>query len=245
MCHNSVAWNQVTFNHQSTNFPLTGGHIGVNCSDCHESGFSGTTTVCSECHLENYNNSTNPSHTALSLPTNCESCHTTNPGWEPALFPIHNNFYQLLGAHSSIANNCVTCHNGNYNSTPNTCYGCHQDDYNATNNPPHQSIGFPHECESCHTQNAWSPSTFDHDNQYFPIYSGRHEGEWNLCSDCHTNPTNYSVFSCIDCHEHNQAEMDDEHEGVQGYIYNSQACYNCHPDGEDHPKFFDKNIIID
>jgi predicted CXXCH cytochrome family protein len=245
MCHNSVAWNQVTFNHQSTNFPLTGGHIGVNCSDCHESGFSGTTTVCSECHLENYNNSTNPSHTALSLPTNCESCHTTNPGWEPSLFPIHNNFYQLLGAHASIANNCITCHNGNYNSTPNTCYGCHQDDYNATNNPPHQSIGFPHECESCHTQNAWSPSTFDHDNQYFPIYSGRHEGEWNLCSDCHTNPTNYSVFSCIDCHEHNQAEMDDEHEGVQGYIYNSQACYNCHPDGEDHPKFFDKNIIID
>jgi len=237
MCHNSVAWNQVTFNHQTTNFPLTGGHINVSCNDCHESGFAGTTTVCSECHQANYNNTTNPSHTALSLPTNCESCHTTDPGWEPALFPNHNNFYQLIGAHAAIANNCVTCHNGNYNSTPNTCYACHQSEYNSANNPNHQAAGFPHECQSCHSQNSWTPSTFDHDELYFPIYSGKHDDEWDECSDCHTNPTNFSIFSCIDCHEHNKPDMDDEHEDVSGYVYNSQACFNCHPDGEDHFRF--------
>ncbi len=244
ICHNSVAWSQVTFSHQSTNFPLTGGHINVNCSSCHSGGFSGTTTVCSECHQSNYNNSTNPSHTALSLPTNCENCHSTSPGWEPATFPIHNNFYQLLGAHSGIANNCVTCHNGNYNSTTNTCYGCHQSAFNSATNPNHQLAGFPHECESCHTQIAWEPSTFNHDNQYFPIYSGRHQGRWSLCSDCHTDPTNFNVFSCIDCHEHNQTSTNSHHQGVSGYVYNSQACYNCHPDGGDHPIFFDSRERI-
>jgi hypothetical protein len=25
--------------------------------------------------------------------------------------------------------------------------------------------------------------------------------------------------------------MDDEHQGVQGYIYESNACLSCHPDG--------------
>ena len=32
--------------------------------------------------------------------------------------------------------------------------------------------------------------------------------------------------------ERNRPDMDDEHEDVQGYVYQSQACYNCHPDNE-------------
>ena len=92
---------------------------------------------------------------------------------------------------------------------------------------------FPTDCTACHSQNTWTPSTFNHDDMYFPIYSGRHEGEWNLCSDCHFNPNNYSLFSCIDCHEHdNQSQVDDDHQGVSGYQYNSNACYDCHPTGE-------------
>ena len=230
MCHNSVDWSQVNFNHQTTNFPLTGEHLNVSCSGCHSTGFAGTTTVCSGCHQSDYNSTTNPSHTSLALPTTCENCHTINANWKPAEFPIHNNYYQLLGAHASIPD-CNSCHNGNYNSTPNTCYGCHQADYNTTNNPSHQTAGFPLNCESCHSQSVWQPSTFDHDNQYFPIYSGRHQNAWNQCSDCHANAADFTVFSCIDCHEHNQTETDGHHSGVSGYVYNSDACYNCHPRG--------------
>ena len=54
---------------------------------------------------------------------------------------------------------------------------------------------------------AWKPATFDHDGKYFPVYSGSHNGKWNACSDCHTNNSNYAVFSCIACHEHNQTDM--------------------------------------
>jgi len=105
------------------------------------------------------------------------------------------------------------------------------DDYNATTDPPHASAQFSTDCLTCHTQNAWEPSTFDHDSQYFPIYSGKHNNEWNLCSECHTNSSNYSIFSCIDCHEHNQSEMNSEHDDVGGYVWESNACYECHPDG--------------
>ncbi|MCU0329314.1 MAG: hypothetical protein MUE53_10010, partial [Chitinophagales bacterium] len=118
-------------------------------------------------------------------------------------------------------------------NTPNTCVGCHQSDYNSTTNPNHAAAQFPTNCIACHSQSAWSPSTFDHDNLYFPIYSGKHDGEWNLCADCHFNSSNYNLFSCINCHEHDDpADMADKHDGVNGYQYNSNACYACHPDGE-------------
>jgi hypothetical protein len=47
------------------------------------------------------------------------------------------------------------------------------------------------------------------------------------------NPNSFGVFSCLTCHEHNQSEMDDEHDDVPGYVYESTACYGCHPTGEE------------
>ena len=221
-----------SFNHASSNFPLTGAHTTVVCGDCHISGYPGTPTNCDACHINAFNQTTNPNHTTLAIPQTCATCHSTEPGWNPATFPNHNDYYVLEGAHISIANNCSNCHNGNYNTTPNTCVGCHLDDYNQTQDPPHASAQFSTDCLTCHNQNTWVPSTFDHDGQYFPIYSGKHQGEWNTCTDCHTNPANYNVFSCIDCHEHNKPDTDDKHNGVPGYSYNSIACYTCHPNGD-------------
>jgi hypothetical protein len=219
------------FNHNTSDFPLTGAHITISCLDCHQNSYAGTPTECFACHETDFNQSVNPNHVELGLGNECELCHTTKAGWEPASFDIHNDFYVFAGAHISIANNCAECHNGNYNNTPNSCFGCHEEEYNQTSDPPHQSAQFPIDCELCHTQSVWEPSTFNHDGMYFPIYSGKHEGEWETCADCHTNPSNYAIFSCIDCHEHNQADMNREHNGVPGYQYNSIACLECHPDG--------------
>ena len=229
-CH-PTGDSQGSFNHNSSGFPLTQGHAGVDCVSCHANGYENTPTECDACHMPDYNQSSNPNHTVLGLSTNCVTCHTTNPDWDPALFPNHNAYYPLLGAHATISNQCATCHNGNYNNTPNTCYGCHQNDYNQTNDPDHQAAQFPHTCETCHSQNAWVPANWDHDDLYFPIYSGQHEGEWDQCSDCHSNPNDYSVFTCLTCHHQNSTNQD--HQGVNGYQYNSNACYSCHPDGSD------------
>jgi hypothetical protein len=233
-CHTTnPGWTPATMPTHNNYWPLTGGHATItNCDQCHNGNYgSNLPSTCVSCHQTNYNQTNNPNHSTLGISTDCASCHTTTPGWSPALFPIHNNYWQLTGAHATITN-CDLCHNGNYNTAPITCVGCHLNDYNQTNNPPHQTEQFPTDCQSCHTTTAWIPSTFNHDNQYFPIYSGHHAGVWTLCSDCHTTPTNYQLFSCIDCHAHsNQSQVNNEHQGVQGYSYNSAACYSCHPTG--------------
>jgi hypothetical protein len=141
-------------------------------------------------------------------------------------------YYPLNGAHDMIANDCNACHNGDYVNTPNTCVGCHQADYDGTTDPDHVAAMFPTDCMLCHDETAWDPSTFDHDGMYFPIYSGSHQDEWVTCNECHTTANDYTMFSCIDCHEHdNQTDVDDDHSEVNGYVYESNACYACHPDG--------------
>ncbi len=221
---------QGSFNHNNGSFPLTGVHITTPCGSCHSNGFAGTPTDCFACHQTNFNATTNPNHTAKNIPNTCATCHTTAAGWKPAAFPTHSSYYPLTGAHASIANNCVQCHNGNYINPPNTCVGCHQANYNSTTNPNHASAGFPTDCASCHSQTAWTPSTFNHDPQYFPIYSGHHKNRWNLCSDCHPTASNFLTFTCTtSCHSQNTT--DNHHQGVSGYQYNSNACYNCHPTG--------------
>ena len=131
------------FDHNLTAFPLTGEHIIVDCASCHTAGYTGTPTDCAACHTPDYNQSTNPDHEVLCLSTDCAMCHTTDPEWDPAGFPVHDEYYVLQGAHALISNECATCHNGNYNNTPNTCVGCHIDDFNATTNPDHLTSGFP------------------------------------------------------------------------------------------------------
>lgn len=244
-CHTSnPGWTPANFDHSSTGFAMTGAHASVTCASCHTDGYNGTSSVCFDCHTTDFNQTTNPNHLALSIDNDCSSCHTTQPDWQPATFDIHNNYYILAGAHVNIANECVNCHNGNYNNTPNTCYACHTQEYNQTNDPPHASAQFSTECLTCHTQTAWTPSTFNHDAQYFPIYSGKHKNEWNTCSECHTNPNNYAIFSCIDCHEHNnQSQVNNDHNGVPGYQYNSIACLDCHPNGQDMRTIHHQNNI--
>lgn len=229
-CHSQTAWIPSTFNH-NTVYPLTGAHAAVaaNCNLCHANGYSNTPNACVGCHQADFNQTANPKHTTIGISTDCAVCHTTNPGWEPATFPIHNTYYVLAGAH--VTQTCVACHKGNYNTTPNTCAGCHTPDYNQTTNPNHTSALFPKTCADCHSQTAWKPSTWNHDIQYFPIYSGKHQGVWNTCADCHKTASTFAQFTCTDCHEHNQAEMNSKHQEVANYTWTSTACYSCHPKG--------------
>ncbi len=243
-CHTTnPGWNPAVYLSNADSYPLTGEHqtIESDCNSCHNGDYQNTPDQCVGCHLDNFNNATNPNHNDVGFSQTCDECHTTNPGWSPATFVNHSDYWVISGAHINIASDCDACHQGNYDNTPNECVGCHLDDYNATTNPPHQSAQFSTDCLTCHTDNAWTPSTFDHDNDYFPIYSGKHNGEWSLCSECHTVPSDYSIFSCIDCHEHNKADTDGEHNEVSGYVYESTACLDCHPTGNGDKSFHKLN----
>jgi hypothetical protein len=179
------------------------------------------------CHRPSYDSARSPSHAGF--PTSCQDCHATT-GWRPASFDHGSTRFPLTGAHRSTE--CGRCHqDGRYAGTPRDCYGCHQAQYNATANPNHGASGFPTSCQDCHGTNGWRPASFDHDGRYFPIYSGKHRGAWSGCPDCHPNAGNYRAFACTNCHAHNKADMDKEHDDEGGYQYNSAACYRCHPRG--------------
>jgi len=83
------------------------------------------------------------------------------------------------------------------------------------------------QCEECHTTANWGPGNWLH---AFPIQGGDHAGL--SCFDCHNNPANRLLFTCIDCHDHNQVEMQQEHEKVPGYTWTTASCFQCHPTGE-------------
>lgn len=229
ICHNTAAWQPSLFEHNQTNFPLTGAHLLTSCALCHVDGqYAGTPTACFTCHQADYDGVADPNHAANNYPHDCTICHNT-AAWDGATFDHNQTDFPLTGAHGSV--NCLECHvNGQYAGTPTDCFFCHEADYNRTQNPNHAAAGFPLECAACHTTFNWD-AQFNHDGLYFPIYSGRHRDEWNRCGDCHTDPNNYAVFSCIICHEHNCADMLDAHDEVPSFVCESNACYNCHPDG--------------
>lgn len=228
-CHTTnPGWSPALVDHDF--FPLTLGHDIQDCTECHTTGnYSDASPECVSCHQSDYDNTTDPNHSDAQFSTNCVECHTTNPNWTPVTWD-HNDFYPLNGAHAIIASDCMVCHNGDYINTPNTCVGCHLDDYNNTTDPNHSAAQFPTDCMECHTETAWEPSTFNHDGEYFPIYSGSHQDEWNQCIDCHTNPNDYSIFTCITCHT--ETETNNDHSEVNDYVYESTACLSCHPNGD-------------
>ena len=229
-CHTTTQWLGATFNHSTTQFPLTGAHQAVSCASCHADGvYRGKPTTCISCHQTDFSRTTTPPHAAAGFSTTCTTCHTTTR-WEGATFNHGTTAFPLTGAH--ITTSCATCHLNNvYRGLPATCISCHQQDYTSATNPSHSGSAFPTTCATCHTTTRWQGATFDHDGPYFPIYSGNHRGRWASCATCHTAPGNYTVYTCMSSGCHSRTSTDSEHRGRSGYQYVATACYSCHPRG--------------
>lgn len=184
-------------------FPLTGAHKSQ--------------AQCSDCHLNGV---------FAGTPTQCVGCHLAD----------YNGATSLNHVALNVSTSCELCHgtvtwsgaNFNHVGITAACVTCHLADYNATTSPNHVASGFPQSCEDCHQTTSWFGAVFQHS---FPINAGDHAGL--NCTDCHVTPGNFMTFSCIQCHEHNQADMDDKHDDVPGYVYQSSACFLCHPDGQE------------
>jgi len=238
-CHTPQSWlvspSTLRNLHQQAGFPLVGAHNTADCRQCHTSGtgqrYDILNTACYSCHRDKYEATTQPNHRAAGFGTDCDRCHNmVGQTWNGIKSGFEHGFFPLKGGHNLA---CTQCHvSGTYKGLSSACASCHLDEYNATTNPAHKSSGFSTACQTCHTINAWKPSTFNHDNAYFPINSGTHKGRWDACSTCHTQPSNYSQFTCLNCHEHNKASMDSRHRGRSGYSYTSTACLSCHPRGK-------------
>lgn len=220
--------------HQLTRFALRGTHLTLDCEACHTRApqgrlrFVGVATECAGCHLPDYQGARDPDHVAGGFSTDCAQCHAAIT-WLRTTFAHASTGFALTGAHLRI--HCSDCHGtGSYTAVSSACVSCHQTDYDNTIDPNHAAAAFPTDCVLCHSTTSWTGATFtDHDAQYFPIYSGAHRGRWSSCAECHIDPSDYRQFDCLSCH--GQSQTASHHQDVSDYVYDSQACYRCHPSG--------------
>lgn len=114
-CHTPSNWEDATFDHARSAFPLTGAHQQVDCEKCHVNAqFAGTPSACVACHADPV------FHLGL-FGADCASCHTTT-AWRPASFTGLHTFPLNHGEGGQVS--CATCHPSSFTSY--TCYGCHE-----------------------------------------------------------------------------------------------------------------------
>ncbi len=230
-CHSTTGWQGTDlFRHnQNTRFSLTGRHLDLACSSCHDKGaaFRDAPEDCAGCHRA----SALPVHGDLSQVGDCSSCHTTS-GFSESKFDHGAAGFPLRGKHEGLA--CLDCHTefatddnrpvdaargiepglsssaGGKKSrnTPRACHDCHDDPHGET---------IANECADCHAETGFRPSTFDvedHRGTAFPLTGAHLELE---CGKCHQQASLTEVPSqCGACHL-------DAHAGKLG-----DACQDCH-----------------
>ena len=110
-CHNTTEWQKVTFNHEQTQFKLTGKHKEQKCSTCHferddnnklVQHFTDLQMYCSQCHTDIHFG-----QFGKGKDETCTDCHTT-VNWDPTLFDHNNTKFTLDGAHAKVE--CSQCH---------------------------------------------------------------------------------------------------------------------------------------
>ena len=157
---------------------------------------AGTPNQCVDCHLSEYNNTTDPDHQLIGISTDCKDCHNAN-SWLGANFK-----------HTGITNGCVNCH---------------QADYDNTTNPNHLSAGFPTSCESCHSTNTWFGANFNHT---FPINSGKHKSlDCSDCHQNPSNYMQFTCISCHEHNQSKMDDKHDEVNGYVWSSPSCYACH--------------------
>ena len=131
----------------------------------------------------------------------CVACHSDHRGVQ-AFRPIGQFSHELLKA-----------------DTGEHCAGCHRKPGDAL----HQRLRG--ECSTCHTQEGWTPATFDHD-PYFR-FDRHHTTD---CATCHVDDI-YTSYTCYGCHEHSRSKIREEH--VEEGIYDYENCAECHRSGDE------------
>ncbi len=116
-CHDPSSWDHVNFDHNQTQFPLTGGHANVACQRCHSSGtFKGLPTACVSCHGD-------PAFHAGMFGLDCASCHTTD-NWSAIYRGPHPGIADEGGSGVNHGGGgCRSCHTQTLHTA--TCTQCH------------------------------------------------------------------------------------------------------------------------
>jgi hypothetical protein len=120
-CHTPVGWQPARFDHPPS-FPLTLGHAGRACADCHSAGgsFGGLSRDCAACHSDDFAATTAPNHAATGFPMACATCHGT-AAWQPSTWSHPSPIDR--GDHSGLG--CADCHTVASSFAMFSCTHCH------------------------------------------------------------------------------------------------------------------------
>ncbi|MCF8473628.1 MAG: hypothetical protein K9G26_02945 [Emcibacter sp.] len=199
-----LGFNQEIFNHDMTDFPLTGKHAAASCHLCHQDQkkFREAKTDCFSCHEKD------DSHKG-DMGKDCSSCHDSSL-WKTVKFDHAKTKFPLKGHHEKVA--CKSCHpDTRYKQTPMECIACHG------SNDNHEGR-FGQKCATCHSEKDWKTVKFDHGTDAKFLLKGKHQ-EID-CEACHRTTTPKAKVSknCNDCHV-----TIDIHKGRNGL-----ECQKCH-----------------
>ena len=54
-----------------------------------------------------------------------------------------------------------------------------------------------------------------------------------ICTDCHQSANTFADFTCVSCHDHSEALAAPDTSYITGFVYQSSACFSCHPTGNE------------
>lgn len=192
--------------------------IATDCFACHSPFLGSSAAKCVTCHkvdeiglmttkgLPIGKEKKNVAFHQKLIEDDCVACHSDHKGVK-AFRPIGRFTHRLLEP-----------------AVREQCDGCHSRPGDAL----HQKI--TGNCKQCHSQEAWSPATFEHD-KYFR-FDRHHDTQ---CETCHVSNI-YDRYTCYGCHEHSRSSIREEHveEGIRDY----ENCVECHRSGdEDEAKY--------
>ncbi len=207
-CHNTIKFKPAAlFNHDTTQFSLTGAHKKVECIKCHvdeiRNGkkfqvFTGLDFKnCAPCHKDVHHGQ---------FGENCVKCHNVQSFTvlNRESFNHDKTRFPLRGAHRRVA--CKDCHGSNLLSKPKfaLCTDCHKDAHfgEFTKNNVVEN------CKDCHTVESFKTTTFtisEHNKSKFKL-TGSHLAI--TCESCHFNKKDKKQWHfkniglrCIDCHK--------------------------------------------
>jgi hypothetical protein len=205
------------FDHSETEFPLKNSHLPLACSDCHKSTDKNfrlplKKDTCTSCHDDPHQGK---------LKETCTSCHNEK-NWQETKFDHKNTDFLLKGKHDELS--CQSCHvNDVAVEIGSQCVTCHLSKDTHLNT-------FGNKCGSCHLEQGWDKTEYDHFKETKFRLVGKHE---NIsCESCHLpssrtintldKKTNALKKTCNGCHK-----KDDVHLGNNG-----TDCQQCHDNND-------------
>lgn len=217
--YSTINLEKETFNHNTTDFPLTGAHalLSVTCDSCHAQGkkLRDAPRDCFSCHARDDRHQGG-------LGQQCAQCHKET-SWKETYFDHGRTKFPLTGKHQKVA--CEACHvSQNYKQTPVTCIACHL--VNDVHGSPDQE-----RCDRCHNAEGWKDIRYDHNKETKFVLKDKHAQV--SCAGCHQQ-LDFKIKTasqCIDCHS-----IDDVHQGKNG-----SRCDQCHNSRDWKASTFDHN----